>query len=302
MKGCRPSTSFRLATGRPGSAGVAGGPRVRACRPSSVVVSSASWTYASILYPHQNVVVLLGRPNHRSSWLVGGRRRSRQILAWTDRRDRPPGGREYASAWLARCGRVLPITPLSLRSSRGASPAFPRTLPRRLRGRPFPSLRLLRRGHSLWAPWSRRRGLREEHPPRKKEMGELGELPRHRHPRLAGCVAITALHPLEERLHARTLLHRAVDGLEQYPSEESVRVRPRVLAQVLVGRFVVERKDAGVGRERPPVREARELAPGATAPDQSRAMKRPASPREGRATGSRRSREGCRRAWRRHCP
>ena len=174
MKGCRPSTSFRLATGGPRSAGGAGGPRIRSCRPSSVaclcvlpharrqVVSSASWTYASILYPHQNVVVLLarrsgpsvvrahrGRPNHRSSWLVGGRRRSRPILVWTDGRDRPPGGREYASVWLGRCGRVLPITPLSLRSSRGASPAFPRTLPRRLRGRPFPSMRLLRRSHDL---------------------------------------------------------------------------------------------------------------------------------------------------------
>jgi hypothetical protein len=62
-----------VGNGRPGSAGVAGGPRVRSCRPSSVaylcvlpharrqVVSSASWTYASILYPHQNVVVLLAR-------------------------------------------------------------------------------------------------------------------------------------------------------------------------------------------------------------------------------------------------
>ena len=251
MKGCRPSTPSRFATGRPGSAGVAGGPRVRACRPSSVVVSSASWMYASILYPHQNVVVLLGRPNHRSSWLVGGRRRPRPILVWTNRRDRPPGEREYASVWLARCGRVLPITPLSLRSSRGASPAFPRTLPRRLRGRPFPSLQLLRRGHSLWAPWSRRRGLREEHPPRKKEMGELGEFSRHRHPGLAGCVPVTALHPLEERLHARALLHCAVDCLEQYPSQESVRVLPGVLAQVLVGRIVIKRKDPGVGRERP---------------------------------------------------
>ncbi len=53
MKGCRPSTSFRLATGGPGSAGGAGGPRARSCWVSAVIISSASWTYASILYLHQ---------------------------------------------------------------------------------------------------------------------------------------------------------------------------------------------------------------------------------------------------------
>ncbi len=98
--------------------GEAGGSRASADRVVAVVVISASWTYASILYRHQNGRVLLGRPNQQSSWPVGGRRRSRPILVRTDGHGRPPGGREYARTWLARFGRLPSLTPSSFRGSR----------------------------------------------------------------------------------------------------------------------------------------------------------------------------------------